>query len=396
MPRDAASLKIFIAAGEASGDVLGARLMRALKQEAGGVITFKGVGGPLMEAEGLQSLFPMRDLSVMGIAEVLPRLNKILKRIRQTADNIIQEVPDLTITIDSPDFSFRVAERVRKRSDVSPLVHYVAPTVWAWRPERAAKMAKLYDGLLCLYPFEPDYFTAEGLRAVFAGHPAMENSCDRADGGNLREGLGIPANAKVLGIMFGSRMSELNRVGPVLREAAEHIAARHTGLHILSPTFPHLERQVVNLLQGLPCKWHVLTDQGRKWDSFAAMDFALATSGTVGLELAIAGVPHVIAYKMNRLTWQIVRRKVTVKYAHLANLLLDKPVVPEFIQTGLQGDEIGQEALALLENKTRRQAQLGAFEQVRQKLAGDGAAPPSVQAARFALDVLYSRSSIGT
>ncbi|MCB9991437.1 MAG: lipid-A-disaccharide synthase [Rhodospirillales bacterium] len=394
MPRDKAPLKIMITAGEASGDVLGARLMAALKQQAGTDISFIGVGGPMMEAEGLRSLFPMRDLSVMGIVEVLPKLTKLLRRIKQTSDLVKKEQPDILVTIDAPDFNFRVAHQVRENGDTPVMIHYGAPTVWAWRPERAGKVAALYDGMMCLYPFEPPYFEAAGLDAAFVGHPVMQSGFDQADGAVIRQGFGIEDDAPVLGILFGSRMGELNRIGPVLREAAGQIAGQADGLHILAPTLPHLQSQVTNLLQGLPCTSHVLTDPARKWDAFKAMNFAMATSGTVGLELAVAGVPHVIAYKMNALTWQILKRKVTVKYAHLANILLDAPVVPEFIQHDAKPDAL----VAGLYKAAGKNAaeQTAAFEKVRSMLGGSGQATPADQAARYILEKAYLRSSIGT
>lgn len=395
MPRDSAALKICLIAGEASGDILGARLMAALRQEAPTAIQFTGVGGPLMQAEGLQSLFPMRDLSVMGIAEVLPRLGKIIARIRQTAVFVKKERPDIVITIDSPDFSFRVAKKLRQCMGQPPrMVHYVAPTVWAWRPERAQKVAQLYDGMMCLYPFEPPYFEQEGLTSAFVGHPVLESGYDAGNGAALREKLGIPAEARVLGLLFGSRMGELNRVGPVLHDAAALIAAGDKALHIVSPTFPFLQSQVKNLLQGVGCKTHVVTDQSLKRDCFAAMDMAIATSGTVGLELAMAGVPHIIAYKMNALTARIVLRRVTVKYAHLVNILLDEPAVPEFIQDQCTAQAIAECAGSLQDESA--DAQSDAFEKARGLLSGTAKEAPSIQAARFVLDNIYLRSSIGT
>ncbi len=393
MPRDSAILKICLIAGEASGDALGARLMQAIKRETATAVHFSGVGGPQMEAEGLQSIFPMRDISVMGIAEVLPKLAKILARIRQTVSFIKREHPDIVVTIDSPDFCFRVARKVKASSAQPPrMVHYVAPTVWAWRPERAKKVAKLYDGMMCLYPFEPPYFEAEGLASAFTGHSVLGSGCGKGNGAALRRELGIPEDAAVLGVLFGSRMGELNRVGPVLHDAAVRIAAANGGMHIISPTFPHLGRQTKNLLRSMDCKTHVITDQKRKWDCFAAMDMALATSGTVGLELAVADVPHVIAYKMSPLTAQIVRRKVTVKYAHLVNILLDQPAVPEFIQEKCTAAAIAESACGLMAQDGGAQPE--AFAKARNLLLGSSKDDPSVQAARFVLDNICLRSSL--
>lgn len=389
--------KVFITAGEASGDVLGARLMRALRAQRDDIV-FDGVGGAMMQEEGLRSLFPMTDLSVMGVAEILPRLPLILRRIRETAQAIISRKPDIVITIDAPDFSFRVARAVKAHSaqtenEILPkMVHYVAPTVWAWRPERARKVAGLYDGILCLLPFEPPYFTREGMRAAFVGHAMMESGLRGGDGAAFRRRYNIPAGATVLGVMFGSRMGELNRMGPVLRAAALQIAKEYPELHIVSPTLPHLEREALNFLQKMPCAIHMTADKAEKNDAFASMDFAVATSGTVGLELAVADVPHIIGYRISKLTAKIVRRKLTTKYAHLANILLDREAVPEFIQENCVAAGMA-ESLRMLKNDpafpTRQKKH---FEQVRTLIAGPDGWAPSQRAASFVLDICEQSS----
>lgn len=377
-------LKICLLAGEASGDLLGARLMKALSRKTDGAVDFIGIGGALMEQEGLSSLFPMKDLSVMGIAEILPRLPGILQRIEQTVRFIVHEKPDILITIDSPDFCFRVVKKIRHREKAVPkMIHYVAPSVWAWRPERARKVAALYDGIMCLFPFEPPYFEREGMKAAFTGHPALETTFSREDSGKLKENLGIPADAETLGILFGSRMGEINRVGPALREAAVLLARDNPGLHILSPTFPHLEREVKNLLEEIPCHFHLVTNPALKNAAFASMDKAIATSGTVGLELAVAGVPHVIAYKMNALTYALIKNKIRVRYAHLANILLNQGRVPEFIQLDCRGDRIAA-AMKTLDIAKQRES----FDKVRALLSGAEDTEPAGQAARFVLSMI--------
>lgn len=388
MVRSMTSGSIFIAAGEASGDALGAGLMREIRKIEPQT-EFSGVGGTLMEEEGLQSLFPMTDLSVMGLAEVLPRLPLLVKRIGQTARRIVELRPDIVVTIDSPDFSFRVAEKVRKLCPSGALprmIHYVAPTVWAWREERAAKMAALYDGIVCLFPFEPAFFQMEGVDAVFAGHPAIAGRGDEEASAGMRRSLAIPADAKVLGVFFGSRMGELNRTGPVLRRAALKIAEKIPGLHIVTLTFPNLERQVDNLLQGMPCKTHILTDQHLKGGVFSCLDAAMATSGTVGLELAIADVPHVIAYRMNPLTWRMVRRRVSIQYAHLGNILLDAPMIPEFLQGDCRPETIADAVGELLTEDIKAVTQKLMFERIRGLLTGGSGRSPSEIAAAYVLD----------
>lgn len=325
---------IYLIAGEASGDLLGARLMHALKEQHGEEISFAGIGGPLMEKEGLKSLFPMHYLSVMGISEILPKLTFFLKKIKEAADNIEKINPDIIVTIDAPDFSFRVAKSVQKRGNIdAKMVHYVAPTVWAWRSRRARKISKFLDGIMCLLPFEPPYFTKEGMDAAFVGHPFIESEAMQANGAIFRKKYSIAQDDLTLGLLLGSRSGELKRTAPVLVESVIQLA-RETGKtpHVIAPTLPHLEERVLGLLQDYPGPVHVVTDQDMKWHAFKACDYALAVSGTVGLELACLGVPHAIGYKMSPVTWHIIKRFIKVKYAHLANILFDKEVVPEFIQ----------------------------------------------------------------
>ncbi len=390
--------RIYIIAGEASGDILGAHLMTSLKDKGGiSSFSFDGVGGSQMAAQGLQSLFPMQDLSVMGVTEILPRLPKILRRIRQTVDNIIKTKPDIVVTIDSPDFCFRVARKLKERlgDDCPPMVHYVAPTVWAWRPERAQKVAALYDGIICLLPIEPPYFEAEGMKAVFTGHPAIGQHSKRSGGGaTLRDELEIPKDATVLGVLFGSRQGEIHRMGPILRQAAYEYVIKNKGktLHIIAPTLPHLRKDVRNLLESMPCKAHIIDDQTRKWHCFDAMDYALATSGTIGLELAIAGVPHVIGYKVNYLTWRIIKSKINSKYAHLANILHDKPIVTELLQHECTAKNLRDALMAL---PSQAAAQKNDFTALRDMLSGSGKQEPSDQAADFVMACLSdSRSDI--
>lgn len=393
MASNSKPLRIMLIAGEASGDLLGARLMAALKSQHAGAISFSGIGGPMMEVGGLQTLFPMRELSLMGIMEILPNIPRLLRRIKQTADMIRAIQPDIVVTIDSPDFCFRVARMVQKEGKRNcPWVHYVAPTVWAWRPERAAKMASLYDGIICLLPFEPPYFTRVGMKAVFTGHPAIENVGGFGAGQGFRARHGIPLRDGFLfGVLFGSRHSEIGRMGEIIRQSVLKVLekAQRPDVHIVAPTFPHLKDEVTALLKNMPCPVHIVTDPAEKWPVFDATEVAFAVSGTVGLELALASVPHVIAYRMNRLTWEIVRRKVKVPYAHLANILMEDRVVPEFIQDQCRPELIADELLALFNpNGAASTFQRNAFMNLKQRIRGDGNGAPPEQAARFVLSLI--------
>lgn len=375
----------YMIAGEASGDQLGGRLMQALNQLTNGRAAFHGVGGVSMRGQGLASLFPMTDLSVMGVAEVLPRLPLILRRIRQTVADVMDKNPDVVVTIDAPDFCFRVARALRAAGYKGKLLHYVAPTVWAWRPERAKKVAALYDGIMCLFPFEPGYFTREGMKAAFVGHSVLEEGWDHTDPSGIRLHYEIPANRKVLGLLFGSRVGELNRVGPVLREAARLIVKDNPDLHIVTVTMPHVEKLARNLLQEIPCYNTVILDPGHKFHAFSVMDAAIATSGTVGLELSVAGVPHVIGYKMNALTHAMIRRRIRTRYAHLTNIMLNYPLVPEFIQKDCTAEALANAASLYLQDYNAAKYQKDGFRSMMHMIQGEYAGTPSHQAAMFAL-----------
>ncbi|MCB1529852.1 MAG: lipid-A-disaccharide synthase [Rhodospirillales bacterium] len=375
---------IYLIAGEASGDFLGAQLMKSLKEARPG-IRFSGIGGPLMEAEGLQSIFPYEELSLMGILEVLPNIIHILKRIKQTIENIEKINPDILVTIDAPDFSFRVVKGVRKRVGAPPeIIHYVAPTVWAWRAGRAKKIAKILDGLICLLDFEPPYFEKEGLKAVAVGHPLVEGEAFRAQGGPFRAAHNIPQDAATIGVFFGSRKEEFKRLGCVLHDVMKNFPQAQ----FIVPTLPHLERDIRALTDDMGAPVHITTDKREKWEAFAACDAAVAASGTVGLELAAAGVPHVIAYRMSALTWAIVKRVVKVRYAHLGNIMLDREVIPEFLQPLCRADLISLSLKRLLTDEKERQKQIDAFEKIRVKLGAHDPKTPSEKAAEFVLSFL--------
>jgi len=383
-------LHICLIAGEPSGDVLGGRLIKALHEQHSHIV-ISGVGGVSMAAEGLQSLFPMEELSVMGLAEILPRIPQILKRIKQTASHVQEQKPDIVITIDSPDFSFRVARKIKEQQGKLPkMIHYVAPTVWAWRPERAAKLAHLYDGILCLFPFEPPYFEKEGMKAAFVGHSMMETLTPSSNTKAVRKRLGAAEQAKLMGVFFGSRRGELKRMGPILRQAALDFSKKNRDVFIIAPTLPHLENSVRELLKDIHGRKEVITDPEFKKDTFKALDYAVATSGTIGLELAVANVPHIIGYKTNRLTWALVKPKLTIKYAHLANILMDKEgiadrmIIPEFIQEECTAENMTRalQGLNIAEQKV-------AFSNVRTLLYGtEKDKLPSEQAASFILNMI--------
>lgn len=375
----------YMIAGEASGDQLGGRLMRAISQAVGGCVNFYGVGGAAMKGHGLNSLFPMTDLSVMGVAEILPRLPLILRRIRETVADVMAKNPAVVVTIDSPDFSFRVAKGLKEAGFKGRLIHYVAPTVWAWRPERARKVAALYDGIMCLFPFEPGYFIREGMKAAFVGHSVLEEGWDHTDPSGIRLHYDIPANKKVLGLLFGSRAGELKRMGPVLRDAAKLIVKDNPHTHIVTVTMPHVEDQARALLKDISCDSTVILDPQHKFHAFSVMDSAIATSGTVGLELSVSGVPHVIGYRMNALTHALVRPRIKTKYAHLTNIMLNYPLVPEMIQGDCTPEALAHAASLYLHDYNAVKYQKEGFRSMMHMIQGEYSGLPSHQAAMFVM-----------
>ncbi|MDR3424103.1 MAG: lipid-A-disaccharide synthase [Alphaproteobacteria bacterium] len=382
-------ITFFLIAGEASGDLLGARLMRALKAKLNGEARFVGIGGPQMQAEGIELLFPHTELMHFGIVEVLRHIPRLLKRIKQTADAVLKARPAALITIDSPDFCFRVAERV-ERGDTKhqiPLIHYVAPTVWAWRPKRAKKISKFLDHLLAVLPFEPPYFTREGLDCTFVGHSVVEGGADKGDGGAFRASRHIPADTPLLTVLFGSRSGEIAHLMPIFRETVLTLRERHPDLQIAVPTVPHLKDRVAAAvaLWGMP--FYIVEGEKEKYDTFAASNAALACSGTVALELALARLPAVIAYKVNALTALLYRHFIHASYANLVNIMHGQRVVPEFLQENCAAEKLAQAVDVLLRDDAARQEQIAQLAATAEWL-GQGQFVPSERAAETVLGVL--------
>ena len=384
MSTDDAGPLIFLIAGEPSGDALGASLMKGLKTRRKG-LRFAGVGGERMAEEGLESLFPMKELSVMGLAEVLPRVPKLLARIRETAREAERLRPSAVVTIDSPDFSFRVAKRLKGQG--IPLVHYVAPSVWAWRPGRAKKIAAFLDHLLTLLPFEPPYFEREGLAATCVGHPVVEGGADRGDGERFRNEYGVANDDTVLCLLPGSRMGEVKRLLPVFAEAVALIKTRYPDLQVLIPTVNAVEYEVRANVTHWPVTCTVVTSTQDKYDAFAASHVALAASGTVSLELAMAGLPTVIAYRVNALSAWLAKRLLKVRWVSLVNILRDGNVVPELLQENCTPERLAASVHVLLSDEVARRLQKDESRKALEDL-GLGGPSPGLRAADAVLGVI--------
>ncbi len=383
---------IFLVAGEPSGDQLGGRLMAAMKRQlvAQGderPLAFAGVGGERMAEEGLESLFPMRELSVMGLTEVLPHLRRILRRMRETEAAARRVRPAVFVSIDSPAFSLRVARRLAGGSGPRdfPLVHYVAPSVWAWKPWRARRVAGYLDHLLCLLPFEPPYFEAHGLATSFVGHPAIEALAEAGDGPAFRKRHGLDAQTPLLCVLPGSRAGEVARLLPLFGATLGRLAGRFPGLRVVVPTVPGVAEAVRAGTAGWPLPALVVEGAQEKYGAFAAARAALAASGTVAVELAVAGVPSVIGYRVSALSAAIARRMIRVDYVSIPNLVLDRPVMPEFLQEACTPDNLAEAVAALLDEGPAREAQIAGLREAVGRLGGAGRGTPSEQAAAVVL-----------
>ncbi|GMG83664.1 lipid-A-disaccharide synthase [Paralimibaculum aggregatum] len=378
---------IYLVAGEPSGDRLGAGLIRALRA-ARPDAEFAGVGGLQMQAAGLRSLFEMSDLTVMGIAEVVPRLPTILRRMRQTTADVLARRPAALVTIDAPSFGLRVAERVRRAAPGIRTVHYVAPSVWAWRPGRAKHMARFTDQVLALLPFEPPYMAAAGMECDFVGHPLADLPPVPPESlAAFRAARGIAPETPLLVLAPGSRRGEVGKLMPVFGEAAARLAAERPGLEAVVPVAETVAASVTGWAASLPMRAHpVLPDAGEaaKRAGLASGAAALLASGTMGLEMAAAGTPHVSAYRASWLTAAIVRRLVRVDTAHLVNLVLGEKAVPERFQEACTAAALVEAVRPLLDPGPAREAQRAAFARAFERL-GRGGPGASAQAAAAVL-----------
>lgn len=384
-------LTFFLIAGEPSGDALGAALMAGLKTRVPDA-RFAGVGGPLMESEGLSSLFPMQELSIMGIAEVLPKLPGLLARVRETAAQVMSTAPDALITIDSPDFCLRVARKVRAANPAQRVVHYVAPSVWAWRPERAAKMAPTVDQVLCLLPFEPPFMQQAGMRADFVGHPiAGEEPPIYDDVSAFRARHQIDPKAKILLALPGSRRGEVERLAPIFSAALKTYCAVFPKTKIILPTVAPLADRVRHLTRDWPGSPLILSPgadmaefKAEKATAFAAANLALAASGTVSLELAASDTPMVIAYDMNWISRRIIASKLLIDTVTLVNLVSETRAVPELLGKACTPEAIAEK---LAEVTREPEAQRAAMQLTMERL-GRGGLAPGLRAADAVLDGL--------
>lgn len=374
--------RIFVVAGEASGDKLGQAVMRGVKSLRGQVL-FAGVGGPLMEAEGLSSLFPMSELSVMGLSEVFPKYRSLVRRKDETVAAVLDFQPDILLTIDSPDFCKRVAQQVRSANRDIRIVHYVAPSVWAWRPKRAEKLAKFTDKVLTLLPFEPDLMRSAGMEAEFVGHPVVsEIRPTEADISTFRQAHGLGSAALLL-LLPGSRQGEVKRLSQRFGSAAQDILKVQPSMRAVVVVADAADEFLSANTQLFPPDTLFLRPSGEdeKRAAFAASEVALAASGTVSLELAAAETPMVIGYDMACLSRVIMGRMLLIDTVTLVNLVSETRAVPEYIGRNCTSENL---ARAVLDVLSEPDAQIAAMHVTMERLGAGGEAP-GVRAAKALL-----------
>lgn len=374
---------IYLVAGEASGDVLGSRLMAALKAARPGV-TFAGVAGPRMQAEGMSSLFPMSDLAVMGLMEILPRLRTLRRRMLSVVADIAARRPDVVVTVDSPGFGLHVLRRVAPTG--VKRVQYVAPQVWAWREHRIKWFPGLWDDLLCLLPFEQAYFARHGLAARFVGHPVLQSGADAGDAGRFRQRHGI-GDAPVLVLMPGSRRSEAPRLLPVFARTLALLAREVPGIVPVIPVSHAVAEAVQRAAAGWPVPPLIVTELDDKHDAYAAAAAALTKSGTSTLELALAGVPMAVTYRVNPVSGFMARRMIRVPHVAMVNLLAGHAAVPELLQERCTPAVLCETVLSLLRDPAVAEQQRAAFRTVVASLR-PAQGEPAEMAAAAVLDLL--------
>jgi len=385
-------LKVMLVAAEASGDALGAGLAKALKSRLGPDVAFVGVGGPKMAEQGVASPFDIAELSILGWIEGLRAYGKVKARVTETAALAAREKPDAVVLIDSWGFTIRVAKAIRAAQPNVPLIKYVGPQVWASRPGRAKTLAGAVDHLLALYGFDAPWFEREGLPTTVVGSSALHVDMSHADGPAFRARRGIGPEAPLLLVLPGSRPSEINRMTPVFEATIARLKSADPGLEVAVVAAGTVAQDVAARVAAWPFRVH-LVDEAEKYDAMRAANAALATSGTVSTELALAGAPMVIAYRIDGLSYLLMKRLVTAKHITLFNIAADRRIAPEFIQDEATPDALAKAVGSLLADPVAASEQ-AAQQTAALDLMGRGGPDPSDLAADAVLRVIAAKAQV--
>lgn len=377
--------KIFIISGEESGDILGASLMESLTSVID--VSFCGIGGAKMREQGLKSLFPMQDISLMGFLEIIPHLFKLINRIKQTVNEVLKTKPDILITIDSPGFNFIVAKKIRKQNKDIKLIHYVAPTVWAYKEKRSKKIAKIYDHLLVLLPFEPPYFIKEGLKTTFVGHHLAYYK--KHDGNEFRKKYNLEKKDFILCAAPGSRKGEILRIFPEFIMSINLFIQKVPNAIIVIPTFKHLKEIIEVQVKNINTKNIIISyKDSERLTLIAASNIALTKCGTITNEFAASKVPMISAYKVNFLTAFLVKRMLKIPHVCLVNILAKKEIIPEFLQEKAEGKILFEALYELYQDKKLQKKQITESQKAIMKMQNSEKLLPSKKAAQVIVDLL--------
>ena len=383
-------IEIMLIAGEASGDELGAQLIAALNALGSRRIRISGVGGPAMIAQGMTPLFSIEATAVMGLREVMPRIPAILRRVRQASEFALRTRPDVMVIIDSPDFTHRIAQRVKRLDPSIPIVNYAPPQVWASRSYRAKKMARYIDAVITFFPFETEFFQRYGISSCVAGYPVVERADLMCGGEAFRSAHGIAPDAPLIAVLPGSRRNEIRFILPVFRQAVELLARDVPGLNCVMPTVPHVAHLVRAAAADWPTPAFVVEENAARYAAFDAADAALAASGTVTSELALARTPMVVGYRLGWLTYALARPFVHVPYIVLINLVLRRQAIPEFVQQACTPPALANALRPLFQDGAVRAQQLSDLKAAVTAF-GLGGEAPSIRAARAVLEIAEKR-----
>ncbi|MBO0735612.1 MAG: lipid-A-disaccharide synthase [Alphaproteobacteria bacterium] len=386
----AATTFIFIVTGEPSGDALGGALIAALRERTEGRLRVAGIGGERMREQGLESLVPLAELAIMGVVEVLPRAPVIFRHVRETVNAIRTLRPDAVVTIDSSGFSWRVAQRLRRYGETPLLIHYVAPMVWAWRAGRARRMARWYDHLMTLLPFEPPYFERVGLSCGYVGHPVLESGAGRGDASRFRAVHGLGAGDLLITVLPGSRGGEVRRLLPIFGSALRELDRTLGPFRVAVPTVATVARAVAETVRLWPGRPIVIEGPEEKYDAFAASRVALAASGSVALELALARLPMVVGYRLNPLTEAFLARVLKIRQVNLVNLLLERSLVCELLGPNCTPQRLAASLAELIGDERVRAAHRQGYDEAVRRLEGGGQSP-SLRAADQILELVAAR-----
>jgi len=385
-------LTVMLVAAEASGDDRGAGLARALKRRLGEGVRFVGVGGERMAAEGVESPFDIADLSILGLLEGLMAYPRVVRRADETAALAAREQPDVAVLIDSWGFTLRVAQRLRRLDPKLPLVKYVGPQVWATRPGRAKTLAATVDHLLSIHAFDAPYFEAEGLPVTFVGNSALTLDFSKANAKRLRAQIGAAADDPILLVLPGSRPGEIERVLPAFEDAVRRLKAERPDLHVVIPAAPTVAEMVKARVAGWAFRAHVIEGEAGKLDAMKAATVALACSGTVTTELALAGVAMVVGYRLGAVTYAIAQRLIRTRYITLFNIAAQDFVAPELVQDACNGPSLAREVALRLDDAELRSRQVLAQYAALDRMGRDGP-DPSEAAADAVLKIVAARTA---